>query len=379
MSSPYHPGPGADWAKADPASAGFDPEGLEAAIDYAKTHETSWSRDIRSQLIAGLFEPPPYNEIIGPVEPRGGPNGIVLKGGRIVAEWGETNRADMTFSAAKSYISLTAGLAVDRGLIPSIDAPVRDLVRDGGFEPPHNHAITWRHLLTLTSEWEGTLWDKPDLIDRNRNLATEGGSALKGKHRDLKPPGRYWEYNDVRVNRLALALLRVWRRPLPEVLKEKVMDPIGASSDWRWHGYRNSTVEIDGQPMQSVSGGGHWGGGMFISSRDHARVGLLMARSGLWQGRRLISDAWIQSSLEPSPLNPSYGLMWWLNGPGQQWPSAPRSSFAAVGAGQNLLWVDPEHDLVAVVRWIDKAHADGFLARLLGALRLSAVGRVSAA
>jgi CubicO group peptidase (beta-lactamase class C family) len=241
-------------------------------------------------------------------------------------------------------------------------------VADGGFDPPQNHTITWRHLLTLTSEWEGTLWDKPDLVDRNRDLTLEGGSKLKGTHRALKAPGTHWEYNDVRVNRLALALLRVWKQPLPELLKQRVMDPIGASSDWRWHGYRNSTVEIDGKPMQSVSGGGHWGGGMFISSRDHARAGLLMARGGLWGSKRILSEAWIRESLASSALNPSYGLMWWLNAAGQQWPSAPRSSFAAVGAGQNLVWVDPEHDLVAVVRWIDKAHVDGFLQRLIASL-----------
>ena len=107
-------------------------------------------------------------------------------------------------------------------------------------------AITWHHLLQQTSEWEGELWDKPDLVDRNRVVAGRPSTALKGTHRDLRPPGEFWEYNDVRVNRLSLALLRLWRRPLPEVFRELVMDPIGASGDWEWVGYRNSWVEIDG-------------------------------------------------------------------------------------------------------------------------------------
>ena len=63
------------------------------------------------------------------------------------------------------------------------------------------------------------------------------------------------------------------------------MEPIGASSTWRWYGYENSWVEIDGQKVQSVSGGGHWGGGMFINAYDMARFGYLFLRNGKWKDR----------------------------------------------------------------------------------------------
>ncbi|MFH4233928.1 hypothetical protein WAJ75_23265, partial [Acinetobacter baumannii] len=72
--------------------------------------------------------------------------------------------------------------------------------------------------------------------------------------RQRNEPGTAYEYNDVRVNLLALCLLNVWRRPLPEVLKKFVMDEIGASDTWRWFGYENSYVVIDGNIVQSVSG-----------------------------------------------------------------------------------------------------------------------------
>ena len=101
--------------------------------------------------------------------------------------------------------------------------------------------------------------------------------------RTRNEPGSVYKYNDVRVNLLALAALHVWRRPLPQVLRELVMDPIGASNTWRWHGYENSWVNVDGVMVQSVSGGGHWGGGMFISARDQARFGLLTLRRGKWE------------------------------------------------------------------------------------------------
>ena len=90
----------------------------------------------------------------------------------------------------------------------------------------------------------------------------------------------------MRVNRLALSLLRVWNNPLPVVLKEEIMDPIGASDTWVWHGYRNSYVQLNGRAVQSVSGGSHWGGGLWASTRDHARFGYLFLRNGNWNGGR---------------------------------------------------------------------------------------------
>jgi CubicO group peptidase (beta-lactamase class C family) len=267
----------------------------------------------------------------------------------------------MTFSVAKSYLAILAGLAWDRGLISDLHQPVRDRVDDGGFDPPHNDAITWHHLLQQTSEWEGVLWDKPDLVDRNRAIAGRPSTAAKGSRRKLAAPGCFWEYNDVRVNRLALALLRLWRRPLSEVWREFVMEPIGASADWEWHGYRNSWVEIDGRWMQSVSGGGHWGGGVFIHARDQARIGLLLSRRGNWDGRPVLSEAWIERMLAPCPLFSQYGYLLWLNTGRRLYPSASEASFFARGAGGNLTWVDPENDLVAVLRWIDPAAIDGFI------------------
>src|SRR5271155_4776280 len=113
-------------------------------------------------------EPPPDNAILGPIRPRGAPNGLILRHGRRVAAWGDTRQIDQTFSVAKSYLGILAGLAVADGLIADLDEPVGATARDGGFEGSHNGAITWRQLPQQTSEWEGTLWDKPDMIDRNR-------------------------------------------------------------------------------------------------------------------------------------------------------------------------------------------------------------------
>src|SRR5436305_618599 len=295
---PIHP---AAWDQAEPAAAGVDPAAIAAAAGFAGEHETPWGRDLARIVETDFGEEPPWNEALGPVRRRGGPNGLILRGGRTVAVWGDIHQIDQTFSVAKSYLSILAGLAWDRGLFRDLDEPVRRTVEDGGFDPPHNHRITWRHLLQQTSEWEGELWGKPDLIDRNRSVGGRPSAGKKGTHRDLQEPGGFWEYNDVRVNRLALALLRLWRRSLPEVFRELVMDPIGASQDWEWDGYRNSYVEIDGRRVQAVSGGSHWGGGVFIHARDQARIGLLLLRRGVWEGKRMRSEAWSDQARERYP------------------------------------------------------------------------------
>jgi CubicO group peptidase (beta-lactamase class C family) len=123
--------------------------------------------------------------------------------------------------------------------------------------------------------------------------------------------------------------------------------------------------------MQSVSGGAHWGGGMFISARDQARLGLLVARRGRWGKRQILSEGWIEAMLTPSPTNDRYGYLWWLNRGSQRYRSASETCVYAMGAGSNIIWIwiDREQDLVAVLRWIDKAAVGDFLAKLIAASR----------
>ncbi len=354
----YFP-PRGGWAHVEPAAAGFDPVRLRAAVEYAAASRDS-SRTDSASLAAVRPTEVPYDAIVGPwLSPRGPTGGAIVRGGRIVAEWGEPRRVDMTFSVTKSFLSTVAGLALDDGLIPSVDDTVARAVPIPEFTAdPQDARITWRQLLTQTSEWQGTLWGKPDWADRF--------NPRTGK-RPVLPPGSAWTYNDVRVNVLALALLHVWRRPLPQVLKQRVLDPIGASPTWRWWGYRNSWVELDGLRMQSVSGGGHWGGGMFISAEDMARFGLLMLRGGRWNGRQLLSPKWIALATSPSAVKPDYGFLWWLNAGPRPIPGASARAFSAQGQGGNYIFVDPARDLVVVLRWT--RDFPGAIARIEAALR----------
>jgi CubicO group peptidase (beta-lactamase class C family) len=374
-STRYIPGTDQDWEKITPEAAGFAPDRLAAAIAHHHDHESAWPRsmflpDGRYIGTAYIGDREEHAEVIGPVVPRGAPNGLILRGGRLVAEWGDTSFADMTFSVAKSYLGILTGIAVADGLIGDIDRPVGADVDTGWFAGPHNAQITWRHLLQQTSEWEGTLWGKPDSADHNRVVGGTGASEGKGEKRALKQPGVHFEYNDVRVNLLAACLTHRFARALPEVLKERVMDPIGASANWQWNGYRNAFVELGGRSVPSVSGGGHWGGGMVIAARDHARMGLLIANGGAWAGKQIVPAAWVRAMLTPSPALNQYGLMWWLNAGGpKRYPSATAASVFALGAGASIVWIEPELELVAVLRWIAGDAVDGFTAKVLAALR----------
>lgn len=359
----YFPARGV-WEKRKPEELGLDSKKLQEAIEFAVANEWTGPKDLEI-AVTQAFSVEPYGGVLGPTKERGDSNGVIVKNGYIVAEWGDTKRVDMTFSVSKSFLSTTAGLALDAGLIADVQDPVKYYVKDGKFDSEHNAKITWHHLLNQTSDWSGTLWDRPDWGDRPPRDATWD----ELRQRKLNEPGTHFKYNDVRVNLLAYALLQVWRIPLPVILREKIMDPIGASPTWRWHGYENSWVLIDGLKMQSVSGGGHWGGGMFISTRDQARFGLLFLRNGNWNGRQLISKEWIKMLREPTPVNPVYGYMWWLN-TGQKFSSsAPESVFCAVGFGGNYIVVDQENDLVIAVRWAGSSQTmDGIIQRVIAAL-----------
>lgn len=338
--------PGLAWERADRdrGALGVDRDLLARAVAGAAGRETVAARHMASYLGEILAEQA-HPEVIGPLRDAAGASGLVVRSGHVVAEWGDPAAIEMSFSVTKSYLSLLAGLAFDRGMIRDLREPVGELVDDDAFTGERHRRITWEHLLYQTSEWGGTLWAKPYWAD------PQGGQS---PDTPLSEPGQVWAYNDVRINLLALALTRLWRQPLPDVLRTEVMEPIGASTTWEWHGYDTSIVAIDRQEVPVVSGGAHWGGGLWASAYDHARVGYLYLRGGCWQDRQVLSKAWVETTTTPCVLNPDYGLLWWLNAQQHVFPDAPKTGFCARGnLGRQLIWIDPARDLVIASRWSD--------------------------
>lgn len=395
------------WEKRTPAQVGLLQSSVDSAVKLAIAAESTTPKDLLENHVASSFGREPHSEAVGPFTVRSGASGLIIRRGYIVAEWGEVDRPENTYSVTKSFVSTTVGLAYDRRMIRDLADPVRLYVPPvvalrgtpaGGapaaevppnamgdaapaappksgvafnafemlepFVSEHNRKITWDQMLRQTSDWQGTLWGKPDWADRPQ------GDVERYKARVRNEPGTVYAYNDVRVNALALASLMVWRRPLPEVLRDLVMDPIGASSTWRWYGYDNSWIVLDGQLVQSMSGGAHWGGGMIISARDMARFGYLTLRKGKWGEKQILSEEWIRMATTPG-VNAGYGFMnYFLNTGRRAMPSAPETSFQHRGAGNNIIYVDPENDLLVVARWINSVRSmDGVIRQLLEGIR----------
>lgn len=321
---------------------GIDVGAIERAAAAQARRGTPGVDDIAA-FLARQNHDDAHREVLGPLLPGGGPSGVVLVGGRVLAEWGDPARTEMAFSLTKSIVSLVAGTAYDDGLL-DLDTPVSDAVRLDQFAHPPADRTTWRHLLEQTSGWNGELWGKPAAVDAQ---SRRPGSAPTGG-----APGTGWAYNDVRVNLLCLALTALLGRSLPDVLNERIMHPLGASTGWSWHGYRDCTLRRGDVDLPVVSGGAHWGGGLWISAGDLALIGELYRRRGAAAGRQLISSGWVDLSWAPAAVKPDYGLLWWLNDRRTVFPGAPSTGRAARGnLGRHLLWVDPARELVVASRW----------------------------
>ena len=372
------------WEIKLPVTFNLDTNKINQAIAFSKDNETKYPKNLRlSQSMQ--YGRAPFSDPIGPMESRGEVSGIIIYKGYIIASWGNPNAVESVNSITKSMVATVVGLAVDNGLIKNILDPVYtylppiEIVNGEGvtadqnplaktsfiypFETEHNRKINWDHLLRQTSDWEGVLWGKPDWADRPSNNPEEW------TNRKRIEPGAAFKYNDTRVNALALATTAVLRKPLPEVLREQIMNPIGASNTWAWTGYHNAWIVLDGKMIQSVSGGGHFGGGLFMNTYDMARFGLLTLRKGNWNGKQLISEEWIKKSLTPTTASLDYGFMnFYLNTDKKYFPSAPEKSFVHKGNGLNAIYVDPDNDMVVVVRWIEEKQLDGFLKIILSSL-----------
>jgi CubicO group peptidase (beta-lactamase class C family) len=364
---------------------------IEQAIAYSTSHEINWPRDpLENPAAWGVHQadPPPWNQLLGPVHARAGVSGMILRDGEVWQKWGDTNRADLTFSVAKTYLGLLAGVAHGRGLLPDPDEPIVRRLPGIGFDSVHNRRITWSHLMSQTSEWEGNCLGLPDQVEHYRYVAHDprGTLGTKGSLRPLQAPGNYWEYNDVRINQLSLALLHLFGQALPEVFRESILRPIGATGPFSWEGYDNAWVDLPARPnraacrIRSVPGGTHWGGGVSISTHDQALIGELIRRDGQWiaggkaggNATRVIPENWVRGMREPCALAPFYGWLTWLNPDGMTFPGASAESILMVGAGGNYVWLEPKYQAVIVVRWIEPARFSSFASQVTRALEESA-------
>jgi hypothetical protein len=173
--STYFPSRG-DWQRRAPAEAGMDAAALQQATDFAVANENPATKDLALdlELTSGMREP--LFKILAPTKPRGPANGLVIRKGYVVAEWGDTARSDMTFSVTKTFLSTIVGLAWQRGLIRDVADRVKDTCRNPSCSTRNTTRRLRDHLLRRGATGRSTLWEHPDWADRPEGKTPTGFS-----------------------------------------------------------------------------------------------------------------------------------------------------------------------------------------------------------
>ena len=254
---------------------------------------------------------------------------LVVKNGEIVLEryalGNDRSSRWISFSIAKSVVSMLIGAAILDGYIESVDEPVTKYLPQlagGGYD-----GVSIRNVLQMSS---GVAWNEDYADPKSDVNNTPGGLALYDYMRDLEregKPGEKFNYNTGETN-LAGAILRsALGNNLSTYLQNKIWQPFGMESDATW--------------MLSEPGGGELGGCCISATlRDYARIGLFAMRDGvLPDGTRVLPEGWMAKSTTPSRGFDGYGYLWWLRGGG---------SYAGIGIFGQLVFIDPASKIVIV-------------------------------
>ncbi|MGD2132000.1 MAG: serine hydrolase [Maricaulaceae bacterium] len=274
---------------------------------------------------------------------------VVIHGGELIFErYWQTDYAravpewqNVSFSSGKSFGSTMVGVAVTKGLLSVDDLASRyHPASESGLKP----STTIRHLLTMTSG--GTMRMKPSSVPPRRldDPAPPGPGAEYEWYEEAEAgtppgygltiePGEMFFYDGAPADHLADIVAAAAGRSSHRFMLEEVAGPLGCENfSYQPEGVdHNDNVRI--------------GGSILISCRDLARLGQLYLNGGRWDDVQLVASDYIADATTPSPLNPGYGYLWWLNASGRV-PSAPRSMYFAAGARGQYCFVLPESELV---------------------------------
>ncbi|MBW2370231.1 MAG: serine hydrolase [Deltaproteobacteria bacterium] len=304
-----------NWERTSPENEGWDPQALERVFEYARAHNSSGLVIIKNGRILAERK----WELKNPLVWYGAYYEDIWFHGRTPDGWAREDVA----STQKSIISILAGIACDKKLL-DLDAPVSTYLGPGWSKatPGQEAAIKVRHLLAMSS-------------------------GITEKLEYEFPAGEDWKYIN-KAYSLVNEVIQVATGKLPnEFTREWLTGPLGmAQTEWivRSEFFRQWNMN-----------------GLVTTARDLARFGLMIQAGGTWNGRQIVSQAYLEQALSPSqPHNPAYGLLWWLNNPeGFEWgrskkgvetgkfvPDAPGDMIAAMGTSERRVYVVPSLGLV---------------------------------
>lgn len=279
---------------------------------------------------------------------------LAVKDGRIAMEqyWlGQDATLSWTsFSVVKSMISALIGIAMEEKLIDGIERDVTHFVpalKGSAFD-----GVSIRTVLQMSS---GARWSE-NYGDPNADI-TRYGKAMNGGSLDQVAiesvreyaPDTHFRYNSMETHVLGMLLVRIARRSLTDLLREKIWNPCGMEDD--------AFFSVDGEGMEAAAGG------LCATLRDYAKFGQLYLEEGARGGRQVVPARWVRAStranrphVEPGALFPGhpfgYGYQWWLpDGSG---------AFSAIGIYNQFVYVDPKHRVVIAKNSANRNYAKSY-------------------
>lgn len=270
---------------------------------------------------------------------------LIIKDDRIIYEKciGDIapDRISAVFSVSKAITSLLCGIAVDEGRIRSIDDPVTDYLPELRRKDPMWQKLTIRHLLNMQSglDFDDTYSLRlRDLGRLNAMAMLNYGHNIPRQVRNLKfrsEPGSVYNYDSMTSEITGMVLERVYGRTLADLLSEKIWTPLGMESE--------AYLTYDGRKHHTS----HAFGGISMTMKDLAKIGRLYADKGSWNGRRIVSESWIEQSTAYSTDNEGYHFCWY-NTSSVGMEKAEHPGFYALGIRGQLVFVCPDRNMIMV-------------------------------
>jgi CubicO group peptidase (beta-lactamase class C family) len=315
------------WKIATPETVGLDPATLCALVPRF----TAWTQaDVHAVLVARhgalVFE----HYFQGSDETWGKPLGLV--------DFSPDTKHDLR-SITKSVTSLLLGIAIDRGWVPGVDTPVLSLLPAyADLHSPEKDRITLRHLLTMSAglQWDENIpYTNPANSEILMDYAPDPYRFVLTRPVET-PPGALWNYSGGGAALISAVLHQATGKTEDVLAQELLFDPLGIH-DVEWVRY-----PANHEPAAAS--------GLRMLPRSLIKLGQLVLNRGAWDGKQIVSPAWIDASITPQIQGPQlyfYGYQWWL---GRSLVNQHQVDWAVgYGLGGQRLFVLPQLDMVVLV------------------------------
>ena len=291
---------------------------------------------------------------------------IVLKDGAIIHESYPLAHLELgdpaalrriSWSMAKSYLSVLMGIVLDEGHIDSLDDPVTKYAPSLTGTAYDGASI--RNVLHMSS---GVVFDE-DYLDFWSDINRMGRVLALGRSMDgfaeslsetFAAPGETWQYVSIDTHVIGMVIRGATGQSIPDLMQDRILAPLGHEQP--------PYYVTDGYGVAFVLGG------LNMTTRDYARFGAMVEAGGVWNGRRIVSESWIAESTAPSAPTErgeiGYGYQWWVP------RGALPGQFMARGIYGQYIYIDQTRDVVIVMTQADRLfREDGVTNRNIAMLR----------